>query len=242
MCPNTCPRFTHPCVRAATPVSRHLPLPALHIRHIPPQHPGPHCPHTSASLLPSCPASTLHQPPHAFRLRACVPSCPTPPLWPPAMRCPSRPVPMPTTSQSALLLLPAWTPLPPHQLRSSISIHTIHGRRYCCGHYWATRRYTSLHPPPSHDHGCHSLSPEAAAYGRGGSMIPKLSGFACYPWPMSLLPVPSPTPQQRVAFPTHGGFPSPRAASSLNDRSGVSTPPVPTAAKSKDNRVSEPVQ
>jgi hypothetical protein len=223
-----------------------LPLPALRIRHV--------LPNTLVHIARPCaPAHVSVATPVPSRLDAAS----TPARLPPSRARPVPPyaaavasrhaLPVPSRPHAGRLSVrPALSPpldaAPSHQLRSSISIHTIHGRRYRCGRYWANRRYPSLRPPPSHDHGRHSLSPEAAAYGRGGSMIPELSGFARYPWPMSPLPVPLPAPQQRVALPMHSDFPSPRAASSLNDRSDVSTPPVPAAAKSKDNRVSEPVQ
>jgi hypothetical protein len=50
------------------------------------------------------------------------------------------------------------------------------------------------------------------------------------------------SPPPIATLPTHSGSPSPSAASSLNDRSGVSTPPVPATANGNGNSVSAPVQ
>ncbi|KAJ7694054.1 hypothetical protein B0H14DRAFT_3530824 [Mycena olivaceomarginata] len=227
MCPNTCPHFARPCIRAATPVSR---CPSLAS--------SAHPPHPSPTPGPTLPAHISVATPVLSRLDAAS----TPARLPSSRARPVLPYAAAVASRHALPIPPPCPFCPPGRrclptncalLSRSTPFMAVGTVAAVIGRPAAT---TSLRPPPSHDHGCHSLSPEAAAYGRGGSMIPKLSGFARYPWPMSPLPIPLPAPQQRVAFPTHGGFPSPRAASSLNDRSGVSTPPVPTAAKSKDNR------
>ncbi|KAJ7823291.1 hypothetical protein B0H14DRAFT_3875265 [Mycena olivaceomarginata] len=198
-----------------------LPLPALRIRHV--------LPNTLVHIARPCaPAHVSVATPVPSRLDAAS----TPARLPPSRARPVPPyaaavaslhaLPVPSRPHAGRLSVrPALSPpldaAPSHQLRSSISIHTIHGRRYRCGRYWANRRYPSLRPPPSHDHGRHSLR------SRGSGLWARWIDDPRVVW-------------QRVALPMHSGFPSPRAASSLNDRSDVSTPPVPAAAKSKDNR------
>jgi hypothetical protein len=53
--------------------------------------------------------------------------------------------------------------------------------------------------------------------------------------PSAALPA---SPPPIATLPTHRGSPAPSAASSLNDPSGVSTPPVPAATNGNGNRVS----
>ncbi|KAJ7784070.1 hypothetical protein B0H14DRAFT_3584896, partial [Mycena olivaceomarginata] len=148
-------------------------------------------------------------------------------LWPPAMRRPSRPVPPHAGGPNLPAFHAAPSPttvlfyLDPHRSRPSAVI-------------WRPAA-TALHAHLVALAPRRSLSPEAA-YERSGSMIPELSGFARYAWPISPLPVPPLPPAARVpdpiaTLPTHSSFPSPRAASSLNDRSSISTLPRPRCSE-----------
>ncbi|KAJ7780374.1 hypothetical protein B0H14DRAFT_3507604 [Mycena olivaceomarginata] len=142
----------------------------------------------------------------------------------------------------------------PNKLRSSISIRTIHGRRYRCGRYWVTRRYRSLRPPrrmgSAPNRRLHrtttdrrSLSSQVAAYGPW--WIRWINVWVCH---MCMANVAAPctttrppaarVPDPIATLPTHSGFPSPSAASSLNDRSGVTMPsPSPPPELQRQQRV-----
>jgi hypothetical protein len=178
------PQSAH--VHAAMTVSRRL-LPASSAHLCAPAR------FSAATPVPSCLAAAVPSPcwppsvPLLARARArnpnTVSASPAPPHpsrlgAPPVLSRPSPSHPTPVA-----LTCPPSTPLPP-QLRSSISIRTVHGRRPLLGDPLPPLSApTSSHvprtksPPPLHDHGRRSLSPEAA-YERGGSMIPELSGFA----------------------------------------------------------------
>ncbi|KAJ7898309.1 hypothetical protein B0H14DRAFT_3853135 [Mycena olivaceomarginata] len=171
---------------------------------------------------------------------ACVPSCPTP-LWPPAVRRPFRPVPPHTGRLSVRSAPPARLPrrsLPnncalPSRSAPFTAVGTVAA---IVGRPAATALYAHLiaRAPNQIPASIARPRPPLAEFPGGGVWARWIDVWVCALC-MANVSAPRTTarppavrvPEPIATLPTHSGFPSPSATSSLNDGSGVSTPPVP---------------